>query len=45
LNIIIMRNAYSTIYGSFDGVLISKDGDKIILKNSPGIVKKSHIRL
>lgn len=45
LNIIIMRNAYSTIYGTFDGVLISKDGDKIILKNSPGIVKKSHIRL
>lgn len=45
LNIIVMRNAYSTIYGTFDGVLLSKDGDKIILKNCPGIVKKSHIRL
>ncbi len=45
LNIILMRNAYSTIYGTFDGVLLSKDGDKIILKNCPGIVKKSHIRL
>lgn len=45
LNIIVMRNAYTTIYGTFDGVLLSKDGEKIILKNCPGIVKKSHIRL
>lgn len=45
LNIVLMRNAYTTIYGSFDGVLVSKDGEKIILKNCPGIVKKSHIRL
>lgn len=45
LNIIVMRNAYTTIYGYFDGVLLSKDGEKIILKNCPGIVKKSHIRL
>lgn len=45
LNIIVMRNAYSTIYGTFEGVLVSKDGHKIILKNCPGIVKKSHIRL
>lgn len=45
LNIILMRNAYTTIYGTFDGVLLSKDGEKIILKNCPGIVKKGHIRL
>lgn len=45
LNIIIMRNVYTTIYGTFDGVLYSKDEDKIILKSCPGIVKKSHIRL
>ena len=45
LNIIVMRNVYTTIYGTFDGVLVSKNGDKIILKNCPGIVKKSHIRL
>lgn len=45
LNIVLMRNAYTTIYGTFEGVLVSKDGEKIVLKNCPGIVKKSHIRL
>lgn len=45
LNIIVMRNAYSTIYGTFEGVLLSKDGEKIVLKNCPGIVKKSTLRL
>lgn len=45
LNIIIMRNAYTTIYGFFEGVLVSESGEKIVLKNCPGIVKKSHIRL
>ncbi len=45
LNIVLMRNAYTTIYGTFDGVLVSKDGEKLTLKNFPGIVKKSHIRL
>ncbi|MCI7436490.1 MAG: DUF2804 domain-containing protein, partial [Spirochaetia bacterium] len=45
LNIVLMRNAYTTIYGTFEGVLVSDDGEKIVLKNCPGIVKKSHIRL
>lgn len=45
LNIILMRNAYSKIYGTFDGVLMTKDGEKIILKNCPGIVKKNLLRL
>lgn len=45
LNIIIMRNAYSTIYGTFEGVLLTKSGEKIVLKNCPGIVKKSTLRL
>lgn len=45
LDIILMRNVYTTIYGTYDGVLVSNDGEKIVLKNCPGIVKKSHIRL
>lgn len=45
LNIILMRNAYTTIYGNFEGVLLSKDGEQIALKNCPGIVTKSTLRL
>ena len=45
LNIIVMRNAYTTIYGNFEGVLLTKNGEKIVLKNCSGIVKKSMLRL
>ncbi len=45
VNIIIMRNANSTIYGTFEGILLTKDGEKIPLKNCPGIIKKSTLRL
>lgn len=45
LNIILMRNSYSFIYGTFEGVLLTKDGEKIVLKNCPGIVKKNRLRL
>lgn len=45
LNIIVMRNHYTTIYGTFEGVLLSKDGDKIVLKNCPGVIKKNSLRL
>ena len=45
LNIILMRNACTTIYGNFEGVLLSKDGEQIVLKNCPGIVTKSTLRL
>ncbi|MGP1473796.1 MAG: DUF2804 family protein [Treponema sp.] len=45
LNIIIMRKAYTTIFGTFDGVLVTKDGEKLALKNCPGIVRKNLLRL
>lgn len=45
LNIILMRNNESTIYGTFEGNLLTKDGEKIALKNCPGIVKKTTLRL
>ena len=45
VNIIIMRNTNSTLYGTFEGILLTKDGEKIVLKDCPGIVKKSLLRL
>ncbi|MCQ2577884.1 MAG: DUF2804 domain-containing protein [Treponema sp.] len=44
LNIIIMRTEYSSIYGTFDGVLLDKNGEKLVLKNFPGLVYKNRIR-
>jgi hypothetical protein len=45
LNILIMRTDYTTIYGMFDGVLLTGSGEKITLKNFPGIVKKNLLRV
>lgn len=44
LNIILIRNSSTTIYGTFEGVLVSKDGEKVNLKNFPGIVTKNMVR-
>lgn len=43
-NFIFVKNHYKLIYGTFDGILVSKDGTKIELKNSSGIVKKNLLR-
>ncbi len=45
LNIILMKKTYTTIYGTFDGALVAKDGRKFTLKNCPGIVRKNLLRL
>ncbi len=45
LNLIALRSAYSHIYGSFDGVLLDKDGNKINLKDFPGIITRSFMRV
>lgn len=45
VNIILMRNHESTVYGTFEGTLLTKDGEKIALKNCPGIIKKTTLRL
>ena len=45
VNIIVMRNTNSTIYGTFEGILLTKNGDRIVLKNCPGIVRKNLLRL
>lgn len=44
-NIIVLRTDYNNIYGTFDGVLLTADGEKITLKNFPGIMQKGTLRL
>ena len=45
LSILIMQADSSTIFGTFDGVLLTGTGEKLILKNFPGIVKKNRLRI
>lgn len=45
LNLIALRSAYSHIYGTFEGVLMDKDGNKIALKNFPGMITRSYMRV
>ena len=45
LNVIAMRTTYSIIYGTFDGVLLTKEGRKIPLKGFPGIIYSDLLRL
>lgn len=44
-NFIIMRTTYTSIYGTFSGVLLDSEGNKINLKNFPGIINRNLIRL
>ena len=45
LNLIALRTNYHTMYGTFEGVLLTTDGEKIILKNFPGMLYKGMLRL
>lgn len=45
LNIIALRADYNNIYGTFDGVLLTGNGEKITLKNFPGILQNGTLRL
>lgn len=45
LSILVMRTDSSTIFGTFDGVLLTGTGEKLFLKNFPGIVKKNRLRI
>lgn len=45
LNLIAIRASYNTMYGTFDGVLVTKDGEKITLKGFPGLLQKGMLRL
>ena len=45
LNLIALRTSYYTMYGTFEGVLLTSDGEKVILKNFPGLLHKGMLRL
>ena len=45
LNLIALRTSYYTMYGTFDGVLLTADGEKIVLKNFKGLLHKGMLRL
>ena len=45
VNIIALRTTYTNMFGHFDGVLLTKDGEKITLKHFPGILQKGMLRL
>jgi len=42
---ITVRYSNKSIYGNFDGVLVTKDGEKITLKNFPGLINSNLVRL
>lgn len=45
INAIVFRTEYHTIYGTFNGVLLTKDGEKVNVNGMPGLTKKYVIRL
>jgi hypothetical protein len=44
-NLFVLTARYHVIYGAFNGVLLTKTGEKVVLKDFPGIAKKHLIRL
>lgn len=45
LSAFVVRTEYHTVYGTFDGVLLTGDGEKLTLKSVPGIGKKIRLRI
>lgn len=45
LNFIAIKSTYHTVFGTIEGVLLDSEGNKIILKDFPAIVKKSKLRI
>ena len=45
VNALVFRTEYSTIYGTFEGILLTSGGEEIKLKNFPGLIKKYNIRI
>jgi len=45
LSAFVVRTDYHTVYGSFDGVLLTGEGSKFVLKSIPGIGKKIRLRI
>ena len=45
LDLIALRSNNNTLYGTFEGVFLTKNGEKILLKNFPGAIYRSLLRL
>ena len=45
LSLVLLHAQFFTVYGTFEGVLITKDGKSITLKDFPGIIKNQRMRL
>lgn len=45
MNAVIISTVYHMIYGTMEGTLLTKDGEKIELHNFPGILQTSTLRL
>ncbi len=45
ISVVLLHAQYFTVYGTFEGVLITKEGKSISLKGFPGIIKNQRIRL
>lgn len=45
LNILVMKTTSNTIYGTYEGVLLTKNGEKINLKNFPGVITRNMVRV
>jgi hypothetical protein len=45
LSAFVVRTDYHTVYGTFDGVLLTGDGEKIAIRSVPGIGKKIRLRI
>ena len=44
VNVIIMKSTETIVYGSFEGVLLNKDSERIMLKNFPGFINANRVR-
>lgn len=45
ISVLVLRTQYDTIYGTFEGVLLTSSGEKITLRGLSGLAKKYIIRL
>lgn len=45
VSIIVLRTVYHTIYGNFEGTLMTAEGEKISFKSLPGIAQNYSIRI
>ena len=45
ISVVLLHAQFFTVFGTFNGVLITREGKSITLKDFPGIIKNQRIRL